>query len=145
MDKINIDIFLNIWSYVGPNTIYMVPSMERSQIKNIKNRFQENPICLYYKLIEWKSIVNHIKMGRATMRVEKEEKHIFLNGGKPINISKKNKIEIFGTTIEAVIPRLKLVSSVIQGRIYQYTWTLYSCRIENMKKAKLYSLFWNNY
>ena len=145
MNKINIDIFLNIWSYVGPNVIYMVPIMERNQIKNIKNQFKENPICLHYKLIEWKSLVNRTKIGRATMRVDKEEKHIFINGGKPINISKKNKIEIFGTTIEAVIPRLKLVSSVIQGRIYQHTWTLYSCRTENIEKAKLYSLFWNNY
>ena len=52
---------------------------------------------------------------------------------------------MFGTTIEAVIPRLKLVSSVIRGRIYQHTWTLHSCRTENIEKAKLYSLFWNNY
>ena len=145
MDKINIDIFLNIWSYVGPNTIYMIPLIERSQIKNIKNKFKENPICLHYKLIEWKSLVNRTKIRRATMSVDKEEKHIFLNGGKPINISKKNKIKIFGTTREAVIPRLRLVGSVIPGRIYQHTWTLYSCRIENMEKAKLYSLFWNNY
>ena len=91
MNKINIDIFLNIWSYVGPNVIYMVPIMERNQIKNIKNQFKENPICLYYKLIEWKSLVNRTKIGRATMRVDKEEKHIFINGGKPINISKKIK------------------------------------------------------
>ena len=144
MNKINIDVFLNIWSYVGPNTIYISPPLERLQIKKMKNKFKENPLCLYYRLVKWKSVVSHNRT-RPTMRVDKKEKLILLDGNKPININKQNKIELFNSIKNDIIPRIKIISSSIPGRIYQVLWKLYYCRIENIERAKLYSLFWNNY
>ena len=144
MNKINIDIFLNIWSYVGPNTIYIAPPLERLQIKKMKNKFKENPLCLYYRLVKWKSVVSHNRT-RPTMRVDKKEKFILLGGNKPMNINKHNKIELFNSIKKEIIPHIKIVSSSVPGRIYQVLWNIYYCRIENIERAKLYSLFWNNY
>jgi len=144
MNKINIDVFLNIWSYVGTSTIYIVPPLERLQIKKIKNKFKETPLCLYYRLVKWKSIVSDNPV-RATMRVDEKEKFILLNGNKSININKNNKIELFNSIKKDIIPRIKIVNSTVPGRVYQVSWNLYSCRIEDIERAKLYSLFWNNY
>ena len=145
MNKINIDLFLNIWSYVGPNTIYIVPPLERLQIKKMKNKFKENPLCLYYRLVKWKSAVVSHNRARPTMSIDKKEKFILLDGNKPMNINKHNKIELFSSIKKDIIPRVKIVSSSVPGRIYQILWNIYSCRAENIERVKLYSLFWNNY
>jgi hypothetical protein len=79
------------------------------------------------------------------MRVDKKEKFILLNGNKSININKNNKIELFNSIKKGIIPRIKIVNSTVPGRVYQISWNLYSCRIEDIERAKLYSLFWNNY
>jgi len=110
----------------------------------MKNKFKENPLCLYYRLVKWKSVVSHNRT-RPTMRVDKKEKLILLDGNKPININKQNKIELFNSIKNDIIPRIKIISSSIPGRIYQVLWKLYYCRIEDIERAKLYSLFWNNY
>ena len=138
------DVFLNIWSYVGQNTIYITPLMERLQINKIKNKFKEKPLCLYYRLVKWKLVVSNNPV-RPTMRVDKKEKFILLDGNKPININKQNKIELPNSIKNDIIPRIKIISSSVPGRMYQVLWKLYYCRIEDIERAKLYSLFWNNY
>ena len=146
MNKINIDIYLNIWSFIGPKSIYIMPKNERKEIHTMKKKFTTNPIRLYYKLVRWKSVANSHPF-RASIRVDKKEKFILLDGDKKININKKDEIKIFYDIEQIIIPRRQIVSSTIPGRIYQLIWKLYNCRIENknMERAKIYSIFWNNY
>ena len=38
MNKINIDIYLNIWSFIGPKSIYIMSKNERKEIQTMKKK-----------------------------------------------------------------------------------------------------------
>ena len=143
MERINKDIYIKIWSYVGSRTLMIMPSNEREAINDLMNSFKTNPVVLTYRLIKWKRIVTN-KPVRATMKTYKKKNYL-LKGGYPINSENNNNIEIFGSTKDNIIPRTKIISSLIPGRDYRLIWKIYKLCVDDMKRAKLYSIFWNNY
>ena len=104
--------------------------------------FKNNPLKFYYQLIKWKRIITN-KPVRATMKVENEK--VYLLKGK-VNIQiKNNKVIIKDNSKYNIIPRRKIITSSIPGRNYQIIWDIYKSRVDNIKRARLYLIFWNNY
>ena len=81
MERINIDIILKIWSYVGKTSLCLTISPVREKIYKIMNSFKESPIVLNYRLIKWKKIITNRPV-RATMKVE-VQKPIFIERDRP--------------------------------------------------------------
>lgn len=142
MEKINKDIYMMIWSYVGSKTLLIMPESERIELMKLKNSFKNNPLKFHYQLIKWKRIITN-KPVRATMKVENEK--VYLLKGK-VNIQiKNNKVIIKDNSKYNIIPRRKIITSSIPGRNYQIIWDIYKSRVDNIKRARLYLIFWNNY
>ena len=106
------------------------------------NSFKESPIVLNYRLIKWKKIITNRPV-RATMKVEVQKQYL-LKGVDPINIS-NNNINIIGSTKNKILPIEFIQQSLIPDRTYKITWDIFQCSCDDFKRAKLYSIFWNNY
>jgi len=142
MEHINSDIIINIWSYVGKTSLCLTISPVRENIYKIMNSFKESPIVLNYRLIKWKKIITNRPV-RATMKVEVQKQYL-LKGVDPINIS-NNNINIIGSTKNKILPIEFIQQSLIPDRTYKITWDIFQCSCDDFKRAKLYSIFWNNY
>lgn len=142
MEHINSDIIINIWSYVGIKSLCLTNLQVRQAIYRIMHSFKEIPVILNYRLIKWKKIIT-TRPVRATMKVE-NTKQCFLTGGDPINIS-ENNIIVFGSIKKKIIPKMRTEPSLIPGRNYKITWSILKCFTKNIERARLYSIFWNNY
>ena len=143
-----IDIFIEIWSFVGPRALLLMNRKERERMQKIKEKFIQNPFIIHYRLIRWRGLVdrsgsnhNHPHSHRKSMKLE-DEKTIELNGQYKINI-RNNKIKFSDELLEEIIPPYKLMVSSIYNREYVLNWNIYSYRYEDKLKGKLYSKIWN--
>lgn len=77
------DIFLKIYSFVGHNALYF-DKKNYIFLKELRRKFMENPIIIYYKLVEWKYsgdkiILNkYAKPLRPRMRVDNNRRNIHI-------------------------------------------------------------------
>ena len=66
--KLNNDILLIIYSFVGPNIIYFNKDFN-NYLKYLKNEFQTKPLKLSYQLVELKSKFFNNNIGRPSIRI----------------------------------------------------------------------------
>ena len=68
MVKLNNDILLIIYSFIGPKTIYLSKDFN-VYLKLLKNEFIKEPLKLTYQLVELKSKFFNNTIGRPSIKV----------------------------------------------------------------------------
>jgi hypothetical protein len=147
MVKLNNDILLNIYSFVGPKTIYLSKDFNK-YLKCLKNEFQKEPLKLSYQLVELKSKFFNNTIGRPSIKVgiytDLEIKgNVYLG-----NYNKIKKKFYFSKQIEdQLIPvsTMKLSNSNSYYGTVVY-WELNSLLpIDNDTRINKYQLIYNKY
>lgn len=90
------DIFLKIYSFVGHNALYF-DKKHIIFLKELRKKYIEHPILVYYKLVEWKFSGNRIILNklskplRPRMKVENNKKIVSIGSRIDIGEIVKNK------------------------------------------------------
>ena len=141
------DILLIIFSYVGPNTIYLDKGFVIF-INKLKKEFLNNPLKIEYQLIEWKKKFKEDYNYRPSMCL-KDYKNIDIKGNIYLGyFNKINKIINFSKELEdKIIPvsYMKLSDSPIyKGYVIYWTVNNVIC-LDTIDRINRYYILWNNY
>jgi len=140
------DVLLNIWSFVGPRTLYLDKKL-LTLINVLRNEFINNPIKIKYKLIRWKRKFHEEYYGRPSMCVE-PYKYIEINEKLYIGKVAYNKSLSFSKDIEdKIIPvsYMNLADSPIyKGSVIYWTVKDVICD-DSIERLERYCLLWNKY
>jgi hypothetical protein len=144
-----IDILLNIYTYVGNETLFLDKYLYYS-ITEKRKEFMKKPILLYYNLVQWKyagltnmKIINRLeKDSRPSMSVGCVCK-CFINN-VPLGTVLENGTIYPSIELEKyLIPEMLIEndnSIYINPRIK--TWNIYSMKAYRVERAKRYSNLW---
>ena len=147
MVKLNNDILLIIYSFIGPKTIYLNKYFN-NYLRFLKNEFHENPLKLNYQLIELKRKFFDYNIGRASMRVEKCN-NINLNGN--IYLGKYNNFKKIFDFSKQIEDHLIPVSTMKLSNSNTYKGTVIYWELDNLQsidtedRIKKYQLLYNKY
>jgi protein gp37 len=144
--ELNEDILLIIYSYGGPNTIFLNKKF-KNYIDKLKNEFISEPLRLKYRLIRWKSKFYNDIIGRPSMLIENYDNleikgNIYL--GKLLDDNKT--IEFSKQFQNFIIPvsKMELSNSAYKGNVIY--WEVNNLiLIDSKYRFENYSLLWNNY
>ena len=147
MVKLNNDILLIIYSFVGPKTIYLNKDFNE-YLKCLKNEFQKEPLKLSYQLVELKSKFFNNTIGRPSIKVG-IYKDLEIKGG--VYLGKYNKIKKKFYFSKQIEDQLIPVSTMKLSNSNSYNGTVIYWELNNLLsidddfRINKYQLIYNKY
>ena len=144
--KLNDDILLIIYSYGGPNTIFLNKNFKR-YIDKLKHEFVLEPLRLKYRLTRWKSKFYNEIMSRPSMLIENYN-DLEIKGNLYLGeLADDKKTILYSKQFQNfIIPisKMKLSNSAYKGNVIY--WELNNLiLIDSKSRFENYSILWNNY
>ena len=141
------EIFLNIYSFVGPKTFYLNKDFFKFY-GMLKQEFLENPIKINYKLIRWKKRIYKDHDYRPSLCIDKTFRDIDFKGNFFIgNIENQNNIKWSKNFEDLIIPSSQFqYSTSLHYKGFVVYWTVYQVKLnDSLERFKCYNNLWNNF